>query len=277
MSNLQNEMIWKERLGAGAFGTVYRVRDPRFKHDVAVKCLKKSNLKSNGMREAVSSERNTLIALTQDNLSEHVVRLYACSQDNKYLYLEMELVKGETLAQKILNAGYLTHGQTRFYTAQLIAGIDFIHQAGILHRDLKPDNVMVTYREQVKIADFGLAKKLRPMELCYERCGTYGYMAPEIYGHRGYSYPADWYALGVMIFQMRVGSLSLDLLDYRNGGLIFQNLDNSITHYSRQGNLKPQTTRVIWGLTSPNPMERAEYAKKLDQRSFFSGIDWEHI
>lgn len=270
------KIIWKERLGNGAFGVVHRAYDRELQKYVAIKCLEKSKIGALGSISYVISEKNTLRDLTQDRLSKYIVHFYGCEQDQRFLYLKMELVNGCNLAEKIRISHFFTFNQTQYYTAQIICGLDFIQQFGIIHRDLKPENIMITMKEEVKITDFGLAKKLKEHSRCYETCGTYGYMAPEVYhpGVEGYGLSIDWYSLGIMIYQMRTGRLTIEDLDYEKYGAKHHNFKRSLMYYFEKQFLRPNTVRVILCLTLKDPVKRLEYARRIHTRSFFKGINW---
>lgn len=92
-----------------------------------------------------------------------------------------------------------------FYAAEMILGIQYMHSKGIVFRDIKPENVLITEDGHIKLADFGFAKRLLNHSKTFTFCGTPEYMAPEILFKSGYDYSVDWWSLGVVIFEMLTG------------------------------------------------------------------------
>ena len=90
--------------------------------------------------------------------------------------------------------------------AQLLLAVDFMHKRNIIHRDLKPENILLSSKEsgvfEIRIADFGLAKKCLPQEILYNKCGTPTYIAPEILGDQGYSFKSDIFSVGSIMFNL---------------------------------------------------------------------------
>ena len=83
--------------------------------------------------------------------------------------------------------------------------LEYLHSKGLIYRDLKPENILVGKNGFIKMADFGFVKKLKPWERTYTFCGTPEYMAPEIINSTGYTFAVDWYALGIMLYEILYG------------------------------------------------------------------------
>ena len=94
----------------------------------------------------------------------------------------------------------------RFYAAQIVIGIGKLHENGVIHRDLKLENIMVSANGYLKIVDFGLAKMLGPEEVANSFCGTAEYFAPEMINKTGHDFTVDWWAVGILIFEMLFGT-----------------------------------------------------------------------
>lgn len=93
----------------------------------------------------------------------------------------------------------------RFYTAQLVIVFEHIHNLDLIYRDLKPENVLLTRQGYVKLADFGFVKKIKPWERTYTLCGTPEYMSPEVIMSIGHGRGADWYTLGILLYELTCG------------------------------------------------------------------------
>ncbi|KAA6376726.1 MAG: putative Serine/threonine-protein kinase CBK1, partial [Streblomastix strix] len=140
-------------IGRGAFGEVRVVKDRDTKQVFAMKKLKKSEMRKMGQIEHVRAERNILV----EAKCPWVVQLDFSFQDKKYLYLVMEYVPGGDMMSLLIKKEMLSENDTRFYIAECVLAVDAVHQMGYLHRDLKPDNLLITKEGHIKLSDFGLA------------------------------------------------------------------------------------------------------------------------
>ncbi len=132
---------------------------------------------------------------------------HAIGEFEKLQFLEMEFVAGRSL-QHMLNENPLSPHRATTMAVGIAAGLTEAHRAGLIHRDLKPDNVLITHRGQPKISDFGLAKRITgPAEAPYTLAGTPHFMAPELFQGAPASKSSDVYALGVVYYQMLTGRL----------------------------------------------------------------------
>lgn len=180
-------------LGEGGFGAVYEAEDGRYGNRVALKLLRR---RSAAVYERFKREFRTMAEVSHPNL----VQLYGLHDDGPHRFFTMELVVGRTLTAALSSAPSLI----RDAFGQLAAGLSALHAARIVHRDVKPDNVLVSDAGQLKILDFGLA---RPVELDTSGLtGTSVYMAPELFRGQSAGPPADIYALGTMLYQVLVGA-----------------------------------------------------------------------
>ena len=129
--------------------------------------------------------------------------LYSCFQNKEHLFYVMEFRSGGDLKKQLDEVDFFSENRTKFYAAEITLAVQFLHQHGILHRDLKLENVLVDSDGHCKIADFGLSKLglFRRYE-ARTQCGTPFCMAPEIVKNLPYGQGVDWWAAGVMIFEM---------------------------------------------------------------------------
>ncbi|XP_066192154.1 inactive serine/threonine-protein kinase PLK5-like [Sylvia atricapilla] len=130
----------------------------------------------------------------------HIVRLHGHFADSGHLYLLLELCSRGSLADIVRARGRLTEPEVRFYLRQLLSGLRYLHGHGLVHRDLKLSNFLVTERMRVKIGDLGLARRAAPPGRRWGAlCGTPRYLAPEVLDRRGHAAPADIWALGCAV------------------------------------------------------------------------------
>ncbi len=196
------------QLGAGGMGEVYRARDTRLEREVAVKLLPSEMAADRSRRQRFEHEAKAIAALNHPN----IVAIYDTGEHNGLLYLVTELVDGESL-----RGASLTIRKTLDLAAQITDGLAAAHSAGITHRDLKPDNIMVTRASRVKILDFGLAKmEVKPTmgssdatmtELTHPGTvmGTAGYMSPEQVRAQPLDHRSDIFSFGIILHELLSG------------------------------------------------------------------------
>ncbi|MFM1800696.1 MAG: hypothetical protein RJA81_48, partial [Planctomycetota bacterium] len=186
-------------LGRGGMGSVYRATDLVLKREVAIKTIDLAT-------QAAWAERLRLEAEIVARLShDHVVRLYDIGQiEDGPLYLVMELVEGSTLLRKFPD---LTIDEKLQILAETAEALDEAHQLGIVHRDIKPGNILLTKDLHAKLTDFGLALQIGDASEENALRGTVPYMAPELFRNRSASPSSDLYALGVVLYEAITGEL----------------------------------------------------------------------
>jgi len=213
-------------LGAGGMGEVYRARDTRLGRDVAVKVLPQHLSSSAEVRARFEREAKTVSGLNHP----HVCVLHDVGREGTTDYLVMELVEGETLAQR-LSRGALPVPDVLKLGAQIADALDRAHRAGVVHRDLKPGNIMLT-RGGAKLMDFGLARATglagagngsgalggmtqsptiaQPLTAEGSIVGTFQYMSPEQLEGREADPRSDLWALGCVLYEMTTGRRAFD-------------------------------------------------------------------
>jgi len=188
-------------LGSGGFGTVYLAEDTWFDKKVAIKVPHKQNLDFGELLR----EPRLLATLNHPNI---VTILTAEKQENVF-FIVMEFVPGETLESIIARGGALDVPAALDYTCQICNAVDHAHKHGVLHRDLRPSNVIVTGNGMLKVADFGTSRFLEIAAHGTTVIGSPPYMAPEQFRGKAV-FASDIYSLGVTMFQMLTGLLPYD-------------------------------------------------------------------
>ena len=126
-------------------------------------------------------------------------------QSSARLYFVMPFINGGELYKIFQEHKRFDEAIVKFYAAQIIIAIGKLHEKGIMHRDLKLENIMVDENGYIKIIDYGLAKMLQNDELAMSYCGTPEYLAPEMISHAGHDKTVDWWAVGILIYEMMIG------------------------------------------------------------------------
>ena len=186
-------------------GAVFKGHHEGMGIDVAVKVLnpKLGRKEPTTLKRFVREVR--LLAAIND---PHVVRVYDAGQQDQYTYMIMELVKGQSLeALRRDEGGSMRPGAVAYYMREVALGLHAVHQCGVVHRDIKPDNIMVDTHGQTKIADFGLARGQDSVQLTLsdEVVGTPEYMSPEVIAHEDVTGKADQYSLGIAAYELITG------------------------------------------------------------------------
>ncbi len=192
-----------EELGAGGMGRVYRVFDKKLDEEVALKFLRPEIGADKRIVERFRNELKIARKITHQN----VCRMHDLGEEGKTLYITMEYVRGEDLKSMVHRTGQLTAGKAVLIARQVAEGLGQAHKLGVVHRDLKPGNVMIDKDGNAKIMDFGIARSLRGAGTTAEGAiiGTPEYISPEQVEGKEADQRADIYALGIILFEMVTG------------------------------------------------------------------------
>ena len=192
-------------LGTGAVGHVYRGHDEQLGRDVALKILPKPKGKKTTLRVKLFIQEARAAARLQH---PNIVTIHEVGLDGQYYFFAMEVVEGGTLKDLTLALGRLSPARACFLLSQAAHALAYAHAHGVIHRDIKPDNLMMDRRGVLKVADFGLAEigEVDIMKLYQGRpIGTPGYIAPEMARGEGASALSDIYCLGLCLYHALTG------------------------------------------------------------------------
>ncbi|QLG71495.1 hypothetical protein HG535_0B05370 [Zygotorulaspora mrakii] len=196
-----DDFILLKVLGKGNFGKVLLSKSKNTGHLCAIKVLKKDHIIQNHDIESARAEKKVFLLAT-DAKHPFLTNLYCSFQTENRIYFAMEFIGGGDLMWHVQNQR-LSVRRAKFYAAEVLLALKYFHSNGVIYRDLKLENILLTPQGHIKIADYGLCKD----EMWYGSttstfCGTPEFMAPEILKDQAYTKAVDWWAFGVLLYQM---------------------------------------------------------------------------
>ncbi|XP_054723971.1 cGMP-dependent protein kinase, isozyme 2 forms cD4/T1/T3A/T3B-like isoform X2 [Uloborus diversus] len=262
-------------LGVGGFGRVELVQlNNDTSRSFALKVMKKAQIVETRQQQHILSEKTIM----EESNCDFVVKLYRTFKDRKYLYMLMEACLGGELWTLLRDRGSFDDSTTRFYVACVINAFDYLHSRNIIYRDLKPENMLLDSQGYVKLVDFGFAKKLPNGRKTWTFCGTPEYVAPEVILNRGHDTSADFWSLGVLMFELLTGTPPFTGPDpMRTYNIILKGID--IVEFPRT--ISRNATNLIKRLCRDNPNERIGYQKggikEIQKHKWFDGFNWDGL
>ncbi|KAI9005263.1 kinase-like domain-containing protein [Gaertneriomyces semiglobifer] len=259
-------------LGKGNFGKVMLAEERYSKQLFAIKVLKKEFIIENDEVESTKAEKRVFLTA---NRARHpfLVNLHSCFQTESRVYFVMEYVSGGDLMWHIQHR-HFTPQQARFYAAEILLALEYFHKNNIVYRDLKLDNILLSLDGHIKIADYGLCKENMPYGATTNTfCGTPEFMAPEILLDKPYTRAVDWWAFGVLIYEMLLGQSPFRGDDEEE---IFEAiLEDEILY---PVNMQKEAVSLLQKLLTKDPSKRLGASKAdaedIKKHPYFKGIDW---
>ncbi|XP_040567601.1 serine/threonine-protein kinase tricornered isoform X3 [Lepeophtheirus salmonis] len=295
-------------IGRGAFGEVRLVQKRDTGHVYAMKVLRKADMVEKEQVAHVRAERDILVEADH----QWVVKMYYSFQDPVNLYLIMEFLPGGDMMTLLMKKDTLSEECAQFYVSETAIAIESIHKLGFIHRDIKPDNLLLDSRGHIKLSDFGLCTGLKkshrtefyrdlsqvrasdfnscnPMDskrraeswkrnrrqLAYSTVGTPDYIAPEVFLQTGYNSSCDWWSLGVIMYEMLIGYPPFCSENPQDTYRKIMHWKDTLV-FPPEVPISEQAKETI--LKFCNEADRR--VKNLDDIKalpFFKGTDWEHV
>ncbi|XP_073241493.1 cGMP-dependent protein kinase 1-like isoform X3 [Porites lutea] len=271
--NLRDLSIIKT-LGVGGFGRVELVQLANDKRTFALKTLKKHHIVETRQQEHIMSEKKIMM----ESNCPFIVRLYKTFTNNKYLFMLLEACLGGELWTILRDKGSFDDGTTRFYVGCVIEAFTYLHERGIVYRDLKPENLLLDSKGYCKLVDFGFAKRIGFGRKTWTFCGTPEYVAPEIILNKGHDLSSDYWSLGILMFELLTGSPPFTGSDpMKTYNIILKGID--MIEFPRK--VLKNAHALIKKLCRDNPTERLGYQKgglkDIMKNKWFDGFNWEGL
>ena len=259
-------------IGKGSYAKVLLVRKINDGKFFAMKILKKRSVEQKKQENHVLTERKILIEM---NNCPFMINFYYSFQSEKKLYFVLEYCPGGELFELLSKKRKFAEDQARFYAAQMVMALEFMHAKNIIYRDLKPENVLVDIDGYLKITDFGLSRMNVTEKEARSICGTPEYLAPEIIMKIGYGKSIDWWTLGCIIYEMLVG---IPPFYSNNRSELFEKIKFSQPKYPKF--LSEETKDLLVRLLSKNPDQRLgtkHGANEIKAHPWFKIVNWEYL
>mmetsp|Transcript_691 Transcript_691/g.1250 ORF Transcript_691/g.1250 Transcript_691/m.1250 type:complete len:878 (-) Transcript_691:74-2707(-) len=265
------ELVSVRSVGKGSFGIVQLVCHREKRNVYALKSVNRQIIELYDIHENLRYERSILLEL------DHVLimKLVKTFKDSERVYLLMEYVRGHVLYDVIREIGILSEDEARFYTACLMLTLHYLHDRNIIYRDLKPENVMVDEEGYTKLIDFGIAKIVSGRT--YTIVGTPHYMAPEVITRNGYNFAADYWSLGVMLYEFLCGKVPFGEQESDPYAIYKSTLETELKFPEFVDKNSPVII-LIEQLLSRSPAVRVGGSpEQLMKHHWFQGIDWDQL
>jgi len=281
-------------IGRGAFGEVHVCREIKTGKIYAVKKINKNVLLKKNQVIHIRSEQQIMSKVK----SPWIVDLKASFQEDDYLYLVMEFCQGGDFMNLLIKKDILTEKEAKFYLVELILAVESIHKLNCIHRDIKPDNILIDKNGHIKLSDFGLAKisdnfvqsqitnnninnkynKTRPThQKNYSCVGTAYYVAPEVLKKTGYSEDIDWWSVGVIFFEMLVGYAPFCSEETKDVCYRVMNWKQFLKIPDDIVLSKEAEDLIFKMINNSNERLGKNGVEEIKAHPFFKNVDWENI
>ena len=268
-----DSLYYVKDIGSGSYGKVYLVcNNKRF---FAIKTVEINSLSQNKeMAKLYLSEKSIAFSV------EHpfIVHLFNTYKTRDYLFFLMEFIDGISLRKKIDETkknDFRNFEETQFYGAILFSVLNYLHNKRIIHRDLKPENILVNTNGYLKVIDFGVSKKLETKDYTNTIIGTSNYMSPEVIMGKSYNFNADYWSLGIILYEIYYGKLPFNSGN-KEQIIIYNNIFDKKPYFSSDSKSE-SFNNLISCLLEKNPKNRISSFKSIQNHKFFKNFDFDAL
>lgn len=262
-------------LGQGGFGDVKLVyfKGAQFEQKpYALKCVQKCRIVQYGQQRHIMDEKNILFQMR----SPFVLNLHHTFKDSKQVYLLTDAYLGGDLWRLLHARGPFPDTVARFYIACVVEAFAYLHQRGIVYRDLKPENLMLDINGYLRLVDLGFAKRVPIGNKTWTFCGTPEYIPPEVIANTGHTLSADYWSLGILVYELLTRKTPFRAKDDLT---IYENILRGIHSVQFSYRVSRKAEMLIKSLCRQEPSERLGYQKggvnDIRKHKWFGGFDWD--
>lgn len=263
-------------LGSGAYAEVFLVEHKATNTTYALK-----RIPSKQQDSQFHNEKRILKSVSHP----FIVKMHFSFNDDNFLYIAMDHLQNKDIHFHILNNSFFTEDQTRFYLSEVYLAIKYLHSKGIVHRDIKSENIMLSDDGHVRLIDFGSAKKLNcdTQSITDSFIGTAECMSPEVIRRKSYSYEVDWWAFGVLMYEMVYGVVPFR--DVYEDGVLEQVLHKEPLYWKwapcadkgkKRMKVSNEAIDLMKRLLNKVPSNRIK-GENIGKHLFFKGVDFEDV
>lgn len=270
-------------IGQGAFGKVFQVRKKRRGSAAgdgdgdgdgifAMKVMRKDTIIKKNHVDYMKAERDILAKVDHP----FIVKLRYSFHTKSKLYLILDFINGGHLFFHLYRQKMFSEDQARFYTAEIVSAVSHLHNCGIMHRDLKPENILMDVDGHIVLTDFGLAKEMDELDRSNSMCGTTEYMAPEILLSKGHDKNADWWSVGILLYEMLTGQAPFT---HANRQKLQQRIIQEKVKLPPY--LSSEVHTLLRGLLQKDPLKRLgsgpSGGDEIKKHKWFRSINWKKL
>ncbi|KAH3683410.1 hypothetical protein WICPIJ_005629 [Wickerhamomyces pijperi] len=258
-------------LGVGTYGKVYLVKDLITGQLYAKKTIRKAKISVDAkLLKNSRNEKDILARISHPG----IVKLFYCFHDEENIDFILEYIPGGEIFYHLQNTKWFSEDTTAFYMAQVAESIQHLHSLGIVYRDLKPENVLLNAKGHAILTDFGLSST---DEVCRSLLGTPEFTAPEVLQGESYSFPADWWSFGVMIYDMLCGGVPFK---GSNPEKLLKKIGTGKVQFPNSVMISEDAKDLIKKLLKKSPGQRIAVDDKFEEfkkHRFFRKVNWKEL
>lgn len=259
-------------LGKGSFGYVNLVKSKKNKYLYAIKAIPLMKIIQSDMYELIQNEKNILKMLDHNFLMKNVISL----KNNDFVFIINEYIKGKTLSKIIKEASYFNKTQTQFYIGSLLVVIEYLHSNNFIHRDIKPDNIMINSNGYIKLIDFGTVKETSSRNgTTHTIIGTPHYMAPEVIMGQSYSSSVDFWSIGICLYEFYIGKVPFGS-DLKDPNDIYKAVLNTESVPYPNSMHDREAMSLINGMLAKDINKRL-VGPEIKKHPWFEGFNWKGL
>ncbi|XP_066551917.1 ribosomal protein S6 kinase-related protein [Amia ocellicauda] len=254
-------------IAKGSYGPILKVKDRTKQKTYAVKVLPKSEILRHGVLEQSKEE----VIIQRQVRHPFLHDLQDCWQTQRHLFIMCEYCSSGDLYTYWTMIGQFGEDAVRVFAAELGSALGFLHDFGIIHRDVKMENVLLNDQGHLRLADFGLSRRLERGGRAYTICGTIQYMAPEVLSGGPYNHAADWWSLGILLFSLATGKFPVPPEpDHRS---MLRQVRSC--QYAMPLSFSSALALLLTELLCKNPMRRLRLLERFKKQPFFRGMTFD--